>query len=168
MGHFILDPLWKHGVCLPKKCSVIVVAKCRQPKKVNEQPCCLVVVFHDECIEFHFGFHFGIIQAEIDEEFLDEQFIVFEPSWLIIWGIQGWLKVVRSRSLEKGHSIVDLDIFQVGCFWLGLEIKLAFKQEPSKFFGVRPIKWVRVLDFHGQGFLLVFGYKINKLAYSLS
>ena len=55
MGHFVLDPLWKHGIHFLKEHSVIVVVERRQPKEVDEESCCLMVVFHDECLEFRFG-----------------------------------------------------------------------------------------------------------------
>ena len=59
-------------VCFLKEHSIIVVAEHRQLKEVNEEPCCLTVVFHDECIEFHFSICKGIIWSEIDEELFDE------------------------------------------------------------------------------------------------
>ena len=85
MGHFILDPLQKGGICFPKERSVVVVAECRQLKEVDKEPCRLVVVFHDEHVEFHFSVCKGIVRAEVDEELLNEQLIVFEPGWLIVW-----------------------------------------------------------------------------------
>ena len=67
MGHFVLDPLRKRGVHFPEEHTVIVVMEHRQSKEVNEEPCCFVAVFHNECIEFRLSIHKGIVQAEVDE-----------------------------------------------------------------------------------------------------
>ena len=72
VGHFVLDPLQKCGVCFPKEHPVIVVAECRQLEEVDEEPHRVVAVFHDECVEFRLGICEGIVQAEVDEEFLDK------------------------------------------------------------------------------------------------
>ena len=128
VGHFILDPLWKRIICFPKEHSVVVVAECRQLKEVNEEPCRLVVVFHDECVEFCFSIYEGITWAKVDEELLNEQLVVFEPGWLIVWGVQEQLEVIEGRPFEEGHGVVDLGIFQLECFWSGPEIQFAFKQ----------------------------------------
>ena len=71
-----------------------------ESKEVSGLPLEEVVVFHDKCIEFHLGIHKGIVWAKIDEELLNEQFVVFEPSWLVIWSVQEWLKVVEGHPRE--------------------------------------------------------------------
>ena len=85
VGHFVLDPLQEHRVCFSEERPVIVVTEHRQPKEVNKEPGRFVAVFHNECVKFCLGIHEGIIWAKVDEELLDEQFVVFEPGWLIIW-----------------------------------------------------------------------------------
>ena len=73
---------------------------------------------------------------------------VFEPYWLVVWGVQEQLEVVKSHPFEEGHGVVDLGVLCTECFWLGLEVQFAFKQEPSKFLWVSTIEQVRVLDLH--------------------
>ena len=72
MGHFILDPLRKCRIHFSEECSVVVVAECRQPKKVDKESHRFVAVFHDERVEFCLSICEGIIWAKVDEEFLDE------------------------------------------------------------------------------------------------
>ena len=72
MGHFILDPLWKCRICFLEEHSVVVITEHRQLKKVDEEPCRFVAVFHDERVEFCLSIRKGIVWAEVDEELLDE------------------------------------------------------------------------------------------------
>ena len=72
MGHSVLDPLQKRGVCFLEECPVVVVTERRQLKEVNEEPCHFVAVFHDECVEFRLGIRKGNLWAEVDEELLDK------------------------------------------------------------------------------------------------
>ena len=64
----------------------------------------------------------GVIRAEIDEELLNKQFVVFEPSWLVVWGVQEWLKVVEGHPFKEGHGMVDLSILHMERFQSGPEI----------------------------------------------
>ena len=72
MGHFILDPLWKHRICFLEEHSVIVVTEHRQSEEVNEEPGRFMAVFHNERVEFRLGIREGIVQAKVDEELLEE------------------------------------------------------------------------------------------------
>ena len=45
VGHFVLDPLRKHGIHFPEERSVIVVTERRQPEEVDKEPGRFVAVF---------------------------------------------------------------------------------------------------------------------------
>ena len=109
VNQLVLDLFQKSKICFPVKGLIVVVKESRDLVEANEELGGHVIVFHDQLFKFNFGISDLVICAKIDHEFFYKFIIVVKPGGFLVWVVrQVRLKVIKSRSIQEGKSVVDL------------------------------------------------------------